>query len=87
MVNGREISFWEDSWVPHLGKLSALTVLAIPEDIKNWKVADVLSPSGTWDWQKFRNYFVQDVLKAIERVSLRSRLPGLEVDFRWCFHN
>ena len=72
VVNGREISFWEDSWVPHLGKLSALTLLAIPEDIKNWKVADVLSPSGTWDWQKFRNYFVQDVLKAIERVSLRS---------------
>ena len=54
------------------GEIKCTYSSAIPENIKNWKIADVLSPSGTWDWQKFRNYFVQDVLKAIERVSLRS---------------
>lgn len=53
--NGLDTNAWNDCWV-RPGHALNKGPNSIPVEVANWRVADLISPSGSWDLDKLRSW-------------------------------
>lgn len=62
--NGHKIRFWQDCWVPGLGKLEEYACAMIPPYEISYTVASFVT-ARTWNWSQFSHLLPADVIARI----------------------
>ncbi|XP_061351083.1 uncharacterized protein LOC133296147 [Gastrolobium bilobum] len=66
--DGRNIKFWEDSWLPGINRLLDEAQTEVPEAISKWRVADCVSNEGDWKWELLNQFLPVGITSVISGI-------------------
>ncbi|KAK2380517.1 phragmoplast orienting kinesin [Trifolium repens] len=65
--DGTTINFWTDKWIDEHTRISDLKE-NIPASAMNWKVKDVVLPSGDWNYNILQNLIPQSIIQKLHAI-------------------
>ncbi|GAU26489.1 hypothetical protein TSUD_361220 [Trifolium subterraneum] len=73
--NGYSVDAWTSAWIDAGLRITDLD-LAIPEELQNAKVCDLVDSSGEWNWSMMRGWMPVDLLHKISAILPPSDVNG-----------
>ncbi|KAF7827295.1 putative ribonuclease H protein At1g65750 family [Senna tora] len=64
----KHAKFWSDAWIPNCGKLVELATSPVSQSELQEVVADYITPSGGWDWDRFEYRLPDQVCAKITAI-------------------
>jgi hypothetical protein len=76
--DGRQVSFWKDKWLD-----DGLRLIDygndVSDDIKDWKVQDVVTATGEWNFAMLQQVLPHDILKKLHAIVIPHTDSGNDV--------